>query len=82
VPSRPGVIVFDLNETLSDMAPLARCFAELGLIGAGHARIRTLLDELDAELNGTGSSGQADRLSGAWRVLATLLESHVAWPST
>lgn len=28
---RPRVIVFDVNETLSDMAPLGRCFAELGL---------------------------------------------------
>ncbi len=27
---RPSVIVFDVNETLSDMAPIARCFAEVG----------------------------------------------------
>lgn len=27
---RPSVIVFDVNETLSDMAPLARRFAEVG----------------------------------------------------
>jgi 2-haloacid dehalogenase len=27
---RPSVIVFDVNETLSDMAPLARRFTEVG----------------------------------------------------
>jgi 2-haloacid dehalogenase len=27
---QPSVIVFDVNETLSDMAPLARRFAEVG----------------------------------------------------
>lgn len=26
----PSVIVFDVNETLSDMTPMARCFAEVG----------------------------------------------------
>lgn len=28
---RPGVVVFDVNETLSDMGPLARRFTEVGL---------------------------------------------------
>jgi len=27
---RPGVVVFDVNATLSDMAPLAARFAEVG----------------------------------------------------
>ena len=27
---RPSVVVFDVNETLSDMAPLAARFAEVG----------------------------------------------------
>jgi len=30
VQPRPSVIVFDVNETLSDMAPLARRFADVG----------------------------------------------------
>ena len=30
---RPGVIVFDVNETLSDMAPMASRFAEVGAPG-------------------------------------------------
>jgi 2-haloacid dehalogenase len=30
---RPSVIVFDVNETLSDMAPLAGRFAEVGAPG-------------------------------------------------
>lgn len=34
MPPRPRVIVFDVNETLSDMAPLAQRFAELGLPGS------------------------------------------------
>lgn len=31
--SRPGVIVFDVNETLSDMAPMAGRFADVGAPG-------------------------------------------------
>jgi 2-haloacid dehalogenase len=30
VQPRPSVIVFDVNETLYDMAPLARRFADIG----------------------------------------------------
>ena len=30
---RPGVIVFDVNETLSDMAPMASRFADVGAPG-------------------------------------------------
>jgi 2-haloacid dehalogenase len=30
MPSRPAVIVFDVNETLSDMAPLAQRFGDVG----------------------------------------------------
>lgn len=33
MPARPAVIVFDVNETLSDMAPLAYRFAEVGAPG-------------------------------------------------
>lgn len=31
MPSRPSVVVFDVNETLSDMAPMADRFADLGV---------------------------------------------------
>jgi 2-haloacid dehalogenase len=31
VPDRPSVVVFDVNETLSDMTPMAERFAEVGL---------------------------------------------------
>jgi 2-haloacid dehalogenase len=30
---RPSVVVFDVNETLSDMAPMARRFADVGAPG-------------------------------------------------
>jgi 2-haloacid dehalogenase len=30
---RPDVVVFDVNETLSDMTPMARCFADVGAPG-------------------------------------------------
>ena len=33
VEPRPGVIVFDVNETLSDMAPMASRFADVGAPG-------------------------------------------------
>jgi 2-haloacid dehalogenase len=33
MPSRPSVIVFDVNETLSDMAPMTRRFADVGAPG-------------------------------------------------
>jgi 2-haloacid dehalogenase len=33
MPSRPSVIVFDVNETLSDMAPMARRFTDVGAPG-------------------------------------------------
>ena len=33
MPGRPSVIVFDVNETLSDLAPMADRFAEVGLPG-------------------------------------------------
>jgi 2-haloacid dehalogenase len=31
VPDRPAVVVFDVNETLSDLTPMAQRFAEIGL---------------------------------------------------
>ena len=31
MPDRPSVVVFDVNETLSDMTPMAERFAEIGL---------------------------------------------------
>jgi len=30
MPQRPTMILFDVNETLSDLSPLAECFAEVG----------------------------------------------------
>ncbi len=34
MPQRPSVVVFDVNETLSDLSPLADRFADLGLPGS------------------------------------------------
>jgi len=34
VPQRPSVVVFDVNETLSDMSPMADRFADLGVPGS------------------------------------------------
>jgi len=34
VPQRPSVVVFDVNETLSDLSPLADRFADLGVPGS------------------------------------------------
>jgi 2-haloacid dehalogenase len=33
MPGRPRVVVFDVNQTLSDMAPMSRRFEEVGLPG-------------------------------------------------
>ncbi len=38
MPDRPRILVFDVNETLSDMAPLSERFEEVGA-AAGDARL-------------------------------------------
>jgi 2-haloacid dehalogenase len=68
---RPDVIVFDVNETLSDMTPMAQCFADVGAPGElATVWFASLLRDGFA-LTITGDNGKFGRLAEG--VLRTVL---------
>ncbi|MBC7373700.1 MAG: haloacid dehalogenase type II [Frankiales bacterium] len=56
MPPRPAVVVFDVNETLSDMSPMVERFADLGVPGSMAGRWFTALLRDGFALTAAGAS--------------------------